>query len=121
MAEQLNLRLTRGADRSFDAGCPINWLAIHRRARRIARSIALQGEDRLRNGFAIRAYAGDAALLERLRALRQGKQKACRQKGRLRIPPSVLFAVTPAGRRLNAVEARLEQRVAAREAAALCG
>lgn len=123
MAKQLNLQLRpqRGVS-SFDVGSPINWLAVHRRARRIAAAIAVQASSTLRgglrDGFAIRTYAGEAALLERIRAMRTGKRTLHRTG---KIPPSVLIAATPAGRRLHAVVMKLEERVAAREAATLCG
>lgn len=127
MAKQLNLQLRRQSGVSaFDIGSPINWLAVHRRARRIAATIARQTYDLsrnggLRDGFAIRTYAGEAALLERVRALRAGKRVKRTPGDRLRVPPSVLMATTPEGRRLHALIAQLEERVAAREAVTLCG
>lgn len=121
----LQLRRGRWTDGlRFDAGVPINWKAVNRRAHRLAAVIAAQSADGPRQGFALRRYTEDAALLEALRCRRAGKhlKRAVRGTGsRLKLSAAVMMAVTPEGRRLHAAAEQLEQRVAAREAIALCG
>jgi hypothetical protein len=122
-----DLRISRHEDGTLrmDAGFPIDWKALDRRARRRMAALVMQGQASvLHDGFSVRRYADDAALLETLRSRMAGKQlkQAARKTGkRLPVKAAVLMAVSPEGRKLHALVDRIEERVATREAVALCG
>jgi hypothetical protein len=102
----------------------INWRYVARRSRSIFGAIANHSADEsLRDGFAQRQYADDAALLEVLRAQLCGPRlkRAARGTGRMPVKAAVLFAASRRGRRLHVLVDRMEKRLATREALALCG
>jgi len=122
----LNLRSGRGLDGvlRFDARFAINWRRLARRTRQMLGAVIAQAADsRLREGFALRRYAEDAALLEVLRSHLAGKdlKRAARNSGRMPVKAVVVFAASREGRRLHALVDRVEERLAAREAETLCG
>jgi hypothetical protein len=127
MSEQLSFSLRSGRQLDgtlrMDAGFPISWKALDRKARRMTAALVGQGAN-LREGFGLRRYAEDAALLEVLRSRMAGKQlkQAARRAGkRLRGQAAVLMAASSEGRRLHVLVDRVEERLAAREAVTLCG
>ncbi len=125
MTEQLTfaLRPARGSALRFDAAFAIDWRRVDRRARRVLASVATQPAI-VRDGFALRRYAEDAALLEALRAQLAGKplKQAARKTGkRMPVKAVVMFAASRQGRKLHALVDQVEERLAAREAITLCG
>ena len=127
MAEQLSLDLHVARPSNvlrLEASFSIDWQAVNRRAVRLAAAIAGERTDGARDGFALRRYADDAALLEVFRSRLRGKhlKRAARKEGR-RLPVSgaLLYAMQPEGRRLHALVDALEERLAQREALTLCG
>jgi hypothetical protein len=122
----LNLRSARvpGDPLRFDSAYAINWRRVDRRARRVMGDIVSQTESGgLRDGFALRRYADDAALLEALRAQLAGKRikQQHRHEGRMPVKAAVLFAISPEGRKLHALVDAMEAKVQAQEAVTLCG
>lgn len=127
MSEQLtlDLRVARPSNvLRLEAGFALDWRAINRQAGDLAADIVAGCRDGARDGFAIRRYAEDAAMLAVLRTRLTGKhlKRAARMEGR-RLPVSgaVLYALQPEGRRLHALVDALEGRLMAREAETLCG
>lgn len=129
MAEQMSLNLKparqAGDVLRFDAVLPVNSRAIDHRARGVLEQLVKSGTpDVLRDGFAVRRYAENAALVEALRSQLAGKRlkQAARKTGkRLPVKAAVLFAITPEGRRLHALVDQVEERLLAQEAVTLCG
>lgn len=127
MAEQLQLQLRglRGPAEPLriaaSAVAPINWRRVSRRARVMFAATACR-PGAMRNGFGLRAYAEDAALLEALRSQLAGKtlKRAERGRGRMPVKAAVLLATSRRGRRLHALVDSFEKRVT-QEATALCG
>ena len=127
MANQLrfDLRSASAPDAiRIPRGCSIPWRKVERRARKLVREvIGLRAQADLSDGFAVRGYARDAALLETLRRQLAGKRlkQAARHSGRMPVQSPVLFALSPEGRQLHALVDRIEERIAKQEALILCG
>lgn len=127
MAEQLTFDLRPGRSGDvlrFDVAFAVAWRKVERRARQVLRGVMSQAvAPGMRDGFALRRYAEDAALLEALRAQLAGKRlkQAARHSGRMPVKAVVLFAASREGRKLHALVDRVEERLAAREAVTLCG
>lgn len=127
MADQLRLALCSASaseNMCIPRGCAVRWRAIDLRAGDIVREvIGHRAQPDLSDGFAVRGYARDAALLESLRRQLAGKalKRAARHSGRMPVQSPVLFALSPEGRRLHALVDRIEERIARQEAIVLCG